>query len=181
MSHLLQVLRMPTPKKGQVPLAIEMAVALETAPYLVSTSKAVTWIPEPPLKGPSRVKAVIRKAKWLPVFQEVLEAVYAKGVAEGWGNSFALTEIMDAVDYVKSYDLTELEILAHPKDVVSQKDALKEAGLVLRPSSWLVQGWAVVVPRERDFVGMLMRVGAEHLVVVVHNPARGMAIVRWDG
>ncbi len=55
---------------------------------------------------------------------------------------------------------------------------IEDIGLPFRPSSWVPEGTIVVVPKDRAFVGVVNRVTSKKLSGVVHNAARGIAVVR---
>ena len=186
MSQLLRILRLNSkalknPGKGKkppVPLILEWAVNGDTAPYLVSSSTAVLWI-EDPHEG-NIIRAAVRK---VPdpgvVFREILEAVRKRGREDQWGNIHPYTAagLKGAVDHVQSYDLDDLEILVPRKTKdVPRPVWLNDLGYPLKPSSWLPEDCAVVVPKDRDFVGVLGYLDVKVAAAVVHNASRGIAV-----
>ena len=187
MSNLLQVVRFKTQavKDGKVPIIMEFKVNPESAPYLVSSSTGLMWIPEVHPGG--IIKAAVRRdATPGDLFYSVLKEVVLRGVQDQWGNTLPFTEdgVRKAIEYVKSYDLEDLEILiprirsegvkAGP---VSRPEWLNPNNfkIPMRPSTWIPDKCVVVVPREREFVGVLGHLDAKSVVVCVHNPSRGMA------
>ena len=58
------------------------------------------------------------------------------------------------------------------------RSLIEEAGLPFRPSAWVPDGTIIVVPKDRSFVGLVHQVTAKKVVGVVHNAARGIAIVQ---
>ena len=50
----------------------------------------------------------------------------------------------------------------------------------MRLSSWVPDKCAIVVPRDREFVGVLGHLDPKSMVVCVHNPSRGMAVARVE-
>jgi len=204
MSHLLGVMRLQTKamqKNGNTPIIVDFNVSEETAPYLVSSSSSVMWINE--AHPGSLVRAAVRAVSVNDLYLEVIEAVAVMGRQQQWGNVQPLTHegLAAAIDHLNFYDLGPLELLtprAHPtRD--SQKDPeggstegairvdrmppdlrpfIEESGLLFRPSSWVPDGAIVVVPRDRTFVGLVTRVTPKKLAAVVHNAARGIAIVQ---
>ena len=207
MNHLLHVSRLQTKalsRKGTVPLMLEFGVAEETAPYLVSSSSSVMWVTEPH-PGPS-VKAAIREVSLTDFFREVVEAVAVMGRLQKWGNVQPLTMegLKAAIDHVAFYGLDPLELII-PRvrlSVVASDDdddqedpqwvgpvslmppeirpLIEGAGLPFRASAWVPEGTVVVVPKDRSFVGMVSQVTPKKIAGVVHNAARGLAIVRGD-
>ena len=180
MSNLLVVSRLTPNKAKKTPLLFEYAADLETAPYLVTSTRDLRWVEKAGEEG-GRVRTAVRKMGVDDAFREVRKAVKARGQADGWGNCFGLADVLGAVAYVASYDLTPLELLAHPKDIAERRKDLEKSGLPLSPSSWMPRGSAAVVPVDRQYVGVLARVDAQNLAVLAHNPARGIALVQWGG
>lgn len=208
MSHLLHVARLKSKavQRGATPLMLEYRVTPETAPYLVSSTSSVMWIPEP--HPGDLVKAAVREVKPGPFFLEVVEAVAAMGRQAEWGNVHPLTEegLRAAIAHVESYDLTELELLVprrHPlreEPEVEEGDGNDDADqdtpeevpspittlvqglqLPIRPSSWLPPDCVVVVPQDRTYVGVLNLVTPKTLAAVVHNAARGIGVAQGFG
>lgn len=179
MSHLLHVTKIQS-KGGpnRQPVMMEFPVSPDTAPYLVSSSKAVQWIPESRDGGvvPAGVR---REVVVKDFFIEVLRAVWDMGQQAEWGNTHPLTEegLKGALDHVGEYGLGDLSVLAPPNfEAFSIKTIAKDYGCVVQPSSWLPDDCVVVVPKDRSFVGFVGLLTASSLVSVVHNASRGLAL-----
>ena len=84
---------------------------------------------------------------------------------------------MKAVEHLRYYGLQEVEILVGSEgfgfDFVSP-------GVTVTTTSWLPDGMAVVVPRDRDCLGFVADLPSGMFVSVVHNPSRGMAVAVRD-
>jgi hypothetical protein len=192
MSNLLLVTKLQSAalqkKQGIIPLMVEVPIDPQTAPYLVSSTSSLLWIDEP--HPGDVVKAAVRQdVAPASLFLEVLESVMLKGNQEGWGNvfPFSLQGILDAIDYVKSFDLDDLEVLV-PRVKIKQDD--KEGyerpewlnptniKLPLRPTSWLPENCAVVLPKDRELVGVLGHLTNKAVIVVVHNASRCFGIAK---
>jgi hypothetical protein len=205
MSNLLVVQRVQSKalqRKGTVPLMIEYGVSKETAPYLVSSTSSVMWINAAhPGEPGDVVKAAVRKMTVDAFFGEVLEATISMGRQQEWGNVHPLTlaGLQAAVEHVEFYDLGPVELLiprTRPVEPEGETDEdeerviqvdlmppelrplLEDIGLPFRPSSWVPDGTIVVVPKDRTFVGVVSKVTATQIAGVVHNAARGIAIVQ---
>jgi len=72
---------------------------------------------------------------------------------------------------VKSVDLMPPEL----------RPFIEDTGLPFRASAWVPEGTIIVVPKDRSFVGVVNRLTSKKIVGVVHNAARGIAIVRGPG
>jgi len=193
-------------QKGTVPLMLEFNVSPETAPYLVSSSSSVMWINEP--HPGDLVKAAIREMAVSEFFREVIDAVVAMGQEMQWGNVHPLTleGLLEAVEHVSFYEMGPLELLTPranqpDQDVEDDEDEgepeegekrvrpadlmpaelrplIEEVALPFRPSSWVPPGTIVVVPKDRAFVGVVSKVTPRKIAGLVHNAARGIAVVR---
>lgn len=58
------------------------------------------------------------------------------------------------------------------------RSLIEESRLPFRASAWVPDGTIIVVPKDRNFVGLVHQVTAKKIVGVVHNAARGIAIVQ---
>jgi len=179
MSNLLHLTKMKLPKKG-TPLALECEVSPDTAPYLVTSSKGLVWVPQTSADG--TIKAAVRlKTQPEQFFLDVVEAVHKAGQHWEWGNVLPMTPegLEEAITHVEEYELGEIEILV-PPSVEGEPSPGMEIATKLnkphRPTSWLPRDLAVIVPKDRTFVGSVYRIGKD-IVGVVHNAARGLAIV----
>jgi len=162
--------------KREVPVGmLSLRVNPWTAPWLVSGSTVpYVWVSK---HRNGVVRAAIRK----PYENEsklIIEAVMEMGERAEWGNVHPLTPegIQAAVTYLTHFDFdpAELELLAHPET------AKTLAFLKKKPTDtdWMPEGYVVVVPKERAFLGSLGRTDAGQISVLVHNAARGMAVAR---
>jgi len=166
---------------GKTPLVVEdVPVDPQTAPYLVTSSKGVLWI-EKPHPG-DVVKLAVRDVTPGALFTELLEAVIARSEEEGWGSVVPYSEegMKEAIQYLDSYDLRDVEVLIPPTPKKDWPDWLlyKNLNLPVRPSSWIPAGHAVVVPHDREYVGMLGHLDGRRVAAIVHNAPRGIAILK---
>jgi len=198
MSNLLTVQRIQSKalqRKGTVPLMVEYGVSPDTAPYLVSSTSSVMWINA--VHPGDMVKAAVRKMSVDDFFREVLEATMAMGRQQKWGNVHPLTleGLQAAVEHVEFYDLGPVELLIPrtrpvepdedderviPVDLMPPelRPLIEDMGLPFRPSSWVPDSTIVVVPKDRTFVGVVSKITTTQIAGVVHNAARGIAIVQ---
>lgn len=180
MSNLLQVIRFQTEamkKKGTMPLMMEFQISDETAPYLVTSSNAVLWVEKPHPGG--LIKAAVRVATPGDIFQEMVKAVADRGERDEWGNvhPFTLKGLDAAMDHLRYYDLHEMEVLAAPSEKkIDRPEWLRT--LPVRPASWVPKRWVIIVPKDRDYVGIFGHLSGKHVVGVTHNASRCIAILR---
>jgi hypothetical protein len=194
MSNLLSFTRVPS--KRNHPMASEFAVSPDTAPYLVTSTKALAWIPEPmeptpELWHPRLPDHVVRVAVRPDIgrgagffYWEVIHAVAEMGVSAEWGNVHPFTEegIHLAKEHVESYGLSDLCLLmpspavGDPEEKLPLRDIALDQGLLPQPCSWLPLECVVIVPKNREFVGILGMLGRQGSMALVHNPSRAIGI-----
>jgi len=159
---LLAEVKMDGDVKG-TPMFVEVPVHKDSAPYLVmSNKKGMLWIDRCFEHGV--VRSALLKTPWADVkaatLLEIVRAVRDRGIGRNWGNVFPYDPqgIKAARAYLKSYDLDDTDLLTsdgHP---------------------FVPEGSAVIVPKDRSYLGIVAMWGDVH-TVVVHNPARGMAVL----
>jgi len=196
-----------------VPLELHGTVPKGLGPYLVTKSKGgVTWVDEAPTDASDHsapIRAGVSQATPSTVFLDVVKAVADRGIDDDWGNvhPYSLEGVLAAADYLRSFDLTDIELLvprirlpkhARPKvnkklqEILNRHSVFQDdrpikrpewmdpekVGMPICPTSWLPDGYAVVVPAERAFVGELTHLARGFVAAIVHNPSRGLAIAR---
>ena len=161
---------------------LEFAVHRETAPFLISTTRSMTWVTP---RG-DRLLAGIRPLPDLgSLFREVVLHVVEKGRLCEWGSIHPSTPagLLEAIAHVRSYGIQEVDLLVHPLALkglpspVEHEHGRSLLGLPLEEAPWLPEGVAVVVPSDRGFLGFVLYTGPGQGVFVVHNASRGMAAV----
>lgn len=172
---LLHVLPLPKEAlaKALLPL-MAVPVAPELAPYLVSSPTGVVWVPHASKQGEIRTAFRARELRSSEppslLEGEIVLAVLERSREERWGNVHPRTIEGEAGarEYLKTYGLTELELLAHPLTDVGH---LK----VDHRPVWMPLNLIAFVPKNRLYLGTLHVVSREQVAAVVHNPSRGMA------
>lgn len=156
-----------------VPQLMEFPVNAELAPFLVSSSRAVTWVQKASKEG--LVRAAVRPRAGLEA--ETVAAIAEMGPTLQWGNVHSLTTagVEACVAHLNSYGLAELEMLVSP--LTDLEGIEVKAPRVAAP--WMPVNAAVLVPVDRSFVGTLGSVGPDRAVLVVHNASRGVAVA-WN-
>lgn len=160
---LLQVVQLPHEGVKGVPLFVEIPVHKDTAPYLITAHKSPLWI-EAPLKGEMVRSAMIRGVWQRDIFKTyhaMVMEVIRQGKERSWGNVFPNTPkgAKAAHEYLESFGLDSVETLDQSKN------------------TWIPEGSAVMVPRDRSYLGIVGVWDADTYTVVLHNPARGMALL----
>jgi len=182
MNDLLQQLE-PDPritKSRGVPLMVEFPVNTATAPYLVSTSHGLLWVREP--LANQVVRAAVRHIKDDgPFFREVLDEIIGMGQEAKWGNVSEGTHkgVNQAIEYVRSYDLPDIELISAVKELDQVLPGLDEfGGCPIHRVDWMLGDMVVAVPADRSYVGFLSRFGSSRAISVIHNPSRGLGVAK---
>jgi len=183
MSNLLTVKKFTSKAidRGKTPLLVEdIPVDPLCAPYLVTSSTGVMWVEEP--HPGNVVRAAVREVTPGAIFTELFEAIVKRGMKDKWGSVHPYSEkgLQEAVRYLAYYGLTEIEILIPPTPKVDWPNWIlhKNLGLHVRPSSWVPDGYLVVIPHDRDYVGMIGHLDGKRVAALVHNASRGIAVLR---
>lgn len=183
--NLLQIIESDRPE--QVPLMMEFPVNPAMGPFLVSRSSSenlTLWVAR--CKS-GKIRSAARETTLDALYDDIVRQVILRGREEGWENTAPLTEagVEAALAYVESYGFEDIEVLAHPNTnwkAIHPAWEPEEGAMVIglkgrkvQPAAWLDPTTIVVVPRDRAFVGFVLRFQAA-LVAVVHNAPRGMGI-----
>ena len=169
MADLLKIIKFNNLKK--TPLLFEFKVKGELSPFLVTNSKSILWVDAPN----DTVRAAVRiNTKVKDFFMEILEEIYTVGKEAEWGNvhDFSDEGLNHAISYLQDYDVGSVEVLMHPNSASILSTRVKVTN-----THWLPENCAVVVPKDRDFLGFIGMVG-KNFVGVIHNPSRGISIAR---
>ena len=145
----------------------------EAGPFLITSSKTVLWVERSFPGGFLRV--AVRKADPNALFKDLVEAIATRGEESEWGNVVDASHrgMSKAIDHLHYYGFKDLELL-HGK-------GFKPTDVVAIPASyveWMPEGWGVLLPKDRNYVGTTYDLGEGVVGVVVHNASRGVAILK---
>ena len=180
MSDLLQIVKLPISMGASShPLAMEFTVDPVAAPYLVSSTRSVIWVPE---AFGNVVRAAVRRNVKSngDFYKEIVEAVAQQGTESGWGNVFpsSLKGVQGALEYLRFFDFSDLEIFVKQGTQMQKRLSSQLEGCVVTGVSWLKAGWVVATPKDKEYLGFLSRLGSTSIISVVHNPCRGIAVAK---
>ena len=184
MSNLLQVVRArpeAMTRKGVTPILLEFQVDEATSPYLVSASSGVMWIEEAHPGDKPVIKAAVQK-NVTPgeLFWTASNAIYERSKEVEWGSAQPYTAegLEAAIEHVSSYGLGTVEILVAPMKKEDRPTWLvdRDLGEYLRVSSWVPPNCAIVVPSDRNFLGLIVHLSPTATAMAIHNPSRGFAM-----
>jgi hypothetical protein len=145
----------------------------EAGPFLITSSKDVMWVERAFPGGFLRV--AVRNDPPEKLFQTMVEAIASRGVESEWGNVDEATHggMNRAIAHLHHYGFEDLECL-HGK-------GFKVTDVIGIPATcvdWLQDGWGVLIPKDRSYVGTTYDLGDNKIGVVLHNASRGVAVLR---
>lgn len=153
---------------------VQVAVDAATAPFLVTSTRGLVWLSARSVGMDGNLRAGIRLDELTKetLFNQIVEAIVGQSREAEWGSVQPLSTagVRSAMEYLRSFDLNEVEVLRHPKCKVPLK-SIKE----VVECDWVGPDRVLVVPKDRAFLGTYAQVG-QAFFVVVHNPARGIAV-----
>lgn len=142
------------------------------APFLVSSTRSVVWVPH--ASKANTVRAAIREREGIE--SELLASIIQMGQQTEWGNIHELTTegVKACVGHLRDYHDEPLEILVSP-DTDLEGIEIPE-NLEKTEAEWIPTECLVVVPMDRANLGTLWVIGRNKVAVLVHNVSRGIAI-----
>jgi len=172
-SNLLTTVHRPFKKR---PLMLDgvPVPAPEAGPFLVTSSRSVLWIER--AFGEGFLRVAVRKEAKAALYRTIVEEIAHEGVLREWGNVQPPTTegILEGMKHLYYYDMSDLSLLYGEEFDIGMAPDISRI-----PADWLPPTWAVLVP-ERTYVGTLYLLGEGFLGAVVHNPSRGVVVLRGD-
>lgn len=169
-SNLLTVVEHPYKRR---PLMLDgVPVPSDSGPFLVTSTKATLWVER--AFGEGFLRLAVRQQRMDDLFHEVVIEVAAEGVRREWGNVHPPTTdgVLEGIKHLHYYDLTDATLLYG-----SDFDIGIAPDMARAPADWLPPSWGVLVP-DRAYVGTVYLLGDNFLGAVVHNPSRGIVVLR---
>lgn len=179
MANLLPILPMPVKSGDTPPLMLEFSVNPETSPMLVSMTRHMAWV------SPSKpsVRAAVMRTTPDHLFWLVVQSVISMNRTAKWGSYQPLSPngIRQSAEYLKSYGLTNFELLIGPNTRIPRLTDPLYTSIPQIEAGWLPQGFAVMVPVDRNYVGFCMQqTGTDRMLAVVHNACRGICVLQFN-
>lgn len=139
------------------PMILEFEVPKDTFPYLITSRTGFIWIEKPH----RMVRSMVKQGSFSDdVYSIVVKMILERSISGEWGNHFSNDEkgIELGKEYLKYYEIEDVEVLDSNN------------------SKWIPDGCAVVVPKDRDFIGSVVLFNG-YWTCVVHNSARSIAVL----
>jgi hypothetical protein len=189
--HLFRVLE-PQRYSPKV-LVYKQPVDPEMAPFLVSKEDSFFWVERASSEATVNTSVYSLQTRSLEDFyRDCLDVLFEYLVEKEWGNALrrkgktAVKDLEGLISYLKSFGFEDLEILTEKP--LSEKGLahFTKLGVTLESTGvpWL-KGWIVVVPKDRDYLGVSQLLVGEKGVVrgvscVVHNAERALGVLKID-
>jgi hypothetical protein len=168
---LTQIVTMDGSRK---PLMMEVPVAPELdGPFLVTSTRSLVWIAKAFPNG--TLRTAVREIHRGDLFQALVEKIASLSQEREWGSVQTASEegVRLVIHHLADYDLLDVEVLFGegfdpdliPEDIPRQK------------VTWLHEGWAIVVPADRSFVGTTFDFGEGSYATLIHNASRGVGVL----
>ena len=168
--NLLSLVRHPFKKR---PLMLDgVPVPSDSGPFLVTSSKAVLWVER--AFGEGFLRLAVRKQKPDDLYRALVIEIASEGGRRGWGNVHPPTTagVLEGIKHLHYYDLPDVTLLYGADFDIGSAPDISRA-----PADWLPPSWGVLVP-DRTYVGTVYLLGEGYLGAVVHNPSRGVVVLR---
>ena len=170
---LTEVVSLPQP--GRSPLIMEVPVSHDLdPPFLVSSSKGVVWVAKLGVPPSQNVRAAVRRATLSALFEEAVVETRKKAQELSWGSVWEATPegLGKASSHLLEYGLAPWEVLygaGFDSSILSETPS--------REVRWVPEKSAILVPRDRAFLGTSYDFGGGNVALVLHNPSRALAFL----
>jgi len=162
---------------SRTPLMLEVPVAPDLGPYLVTSSKDLMWIGKAFPNG--AVRTAVRSITKPSLYRSLLTRIVTRSRKSNWGSVQPPTVdgMRDAINYLADYGLLDIEVqYGEGFDTSVIPDDIPT-----HAARWVPPGWAAVLPADRDFVGTTFEFGEGKYATLIHNAARGVCVLATEG
>jgi hypothetical protein len=141
-------------------------------PFLVTSSKDMIWISKAFPNG--MVRFAIQNTTLSEMFRGMVIAVAKRSRDEGWGSVHEPTAkgLQAVAEHLADYELTDIEVLYGS----GFNESMIPEGTPREEVDWVPDGWALVLPKDRAYVGTVIDFEGGQLGGVLHNASRGIGI-----
>ena len=146
----------------------------DAGPFLVTSSRALLWVER--AFGNGFLRLAVRKQTADELYRDLVSEIAEEGVRREWGNVHPATVegVLAGIEHLHYYELPDATLLYGSEFDIGAAPDLSRA-----PADWLPPTWAVLVP-DRAYVGTMYLFGDGYLGAVVHNPSRGVVVLRGE-
>lgn len=163
--------------KGRRYMVEGIPVSPDTAPYIVSgANRKLLWVRKPSEK----LNAGFRYGEELGDLSfSLVEAIEKEGLKNEWGNvqELSFEGFESALAHYEYYEISPVELFLSDQDPEITWD-LKGVPTFRVP--WLPSGYGILIPENKGYFGSALFFPSDGVALVIHNPSRGMVILREE-
>jgi len=187
LDNLLAVGQWPLPGGGKQLLMLQLPVPGDTAPYLVSSTRAFLWVQKAPNGTVRCATRTMPDGGLGALWWEIVAACHAEGTKLEWGQTAPCTRagIKRVIKHVQRYNEGEKLTLmvGHdtPHTLLNNKAMPKvHQGCKVIVVSWLQGETVVCVPTDRLLIGNMLLLGDDKWSALLHNASRTIGIASGE-
>lgn len=171
-ANLLALVTYPSKQRPVMMDGVPVPGGPDAGPYLITSSKSLLWV-ERAFKG-GFLRVAVRQQTASSLYLDVIKVIAKEGHERGWGNVHPPTKegILEGLRHLSYYDVPDAMLLYGEDFDIGMAPDMSRA-----PADWLPPDWGVLVP-DRSYVGTAYLFGEGYLGAVVHNPSRGVVVLR---
>lgn len=160
---------------GRTPLMVEIPVhqALD-GPFLVTSSQDFLWMSGKFPNG--TLRAAVREVPWDFLFRDAVQRVAVMSEHQGWGNFLPPDSwgVEVGVSRLEEYEIPGPYEVLYGKGF--DEDLLPDE-MVRHEEVWVPEGWAIMLPANRGYVGTTLDFRDGQIALLLHNASRGMVVL----
>jgi len=144
-------------------------------PFLITSSRSLLWVERAFETGFLRV--AVRQIGAQDLYGDLIAEIAREGSDREWGNVVEPTPdgIAAGLAHLEYYGLPEPTLLYGESFDIGVAPDMERV-----PVSWLPPSWGVLVP-DREYVGTVYLFGEGFVGAIVHNPSRGVVVLKGEG
>lgn len=165
----------PNPNKGKRPLLLDnvpVSSDPEAGPFLITSSRSLLWVERAFESGFLRV--AVRQVGAHDLYGDLVKEIARQGEERQWGNVVEPTAagVSAGLAHLDYYGLQSPSLLYGEDFDIGLAPEMDRT-----PVPWLPPSWGVLVP-EREYVGTAYLFSDGYVGAVVHNPSRGVVVLK---
>ena len=143
-------------------------------PFLLTSSRSLLWVERAFESGFLRV--AVRQMGADDLYGDIIAEIAREGVVREWGNVVEPTTagVESGLAHIAYYGLPQPTLLYGASFDIGLAPEMERV-----PVSWLPSSWGVLVP-DREYVGTVYLFGEGYVGAIVHNPSRGVVVLKGE-
>tara|TARA_B100000282_G_scaffold255822_1_gene201952 strand:+ start:94 stop:621 length:528 start_codon:yes stop_codon:yes gene_type:complete len=173
---LLEVVSIKT-KNNPFMMETPLSESLD-GPFLVSSTKGFVWVEK---KFPGNfIRSATRKEQPINLFRECVLKIRSLSEERQWGSvkPYSHQGLKDALLYLGYFGFKEFDLYQNPEDKNIDLGFDSLENLFRSWEDWVPKGMLVLTPTDKSYLGTLYSFGKGNFACCVHNPSRGVCILK---